>query len=345
MHRYLYLKPRYLYWKYCVLASCLVVSKLLERLVSRQLTDCVHAADLRLTFQSAYEPPHSMKTAVLHVLSEILTSTDHGNISALVLLDLSAALNKADHAILLQCLKLSFGIVRNAYSWFQSYLSGCSQCVCLGSVQSSTIQLVCSIPKGSVLGPILFLIYTANLMNLVEQHDLKSSPVCLGLASLRLLSVEWHGCTAGASVNVSTRCCPLDAIEYRLQLHADTTELLWCATARRQDQLTSEPLQAGTCSVYRGSSVRDLRIFIDGNLTMQTHVRTTVASYFAVICQLTGIGRSVPADIYKSLINSPLSVDLTIRESYTVRPAQLSVQHDAAGAQCCSQISFSYVSV
>ena len=90
----------------------------------------------------------------------------------------------------------------------------------------------------------------------------------------------------------------------RLQLNTDKTELLWCATARRQDQLPSAPLRTGTCSVYRASSVRDLGIFIDANLTMQTHVRKTVSACFAVMRQPTGIRRSVPVDAYKSLIIS-----------------------------------------
>ena len=288
---------------YRPISNLSIVSKLLERLVSRQLTDYLRIADLLPTFQSAYRPHHSTETAVLHVLSEILTSIDRGDISALVLLDLSAAFDTVDHGILLKRLKSSFGIVGSAYSWFQSYLSGRSQYVRLGSVRSSVIQLVCGIPQGSVLGPILFLLYTADLVNLVEKHGLK--------VHLYADDSQVYGfCPSNATDALQERLsmCLDDVARWmesnRLQLNTDKTELLWCATARRQDQLPSAPLRTGTCSVYRASSVRDLGIFIDANLTMQTHVRKTVSACFAVLRQLTGIRRSVPVDTYKSLIIS-----------------------------------------
>jgi Reverse transcriptase (RNA-dependent DNA polymerase) len=131
---------------YGPISKLFVVLKMIERFVSQQLTDYLRVTDLLSTFQSAYRLHHSKETAVLHVLSEIPTSIDYGNISAFVLRDLSAAFDKDDHVILLKSLKSSFRIVGSAYSWFQSYLSGWWQYVRLGSVQSSTLQLACSIP-------------------------------------------------------------------------------------------------------------------------------------------------------------------------------------------------------
>ena len=117
-----------------------VVSKLLQRLVSRQLTDHLHIADLLPTFQSAYRPHHSMEAVVLHALSEIMTSIDHSDILALVLLDLLAAFDIVDYVILLKGLKSSFGIVGSACCWFQSYFSCRSQYVRLGWVRSSILS-------------------------------------------------------------------------------------------------------------------------------------------------------------------------------------------------------------
>jgi Reverse transcriptase (RNA-dependent DNA polymerase) len=86
---------------YRPISNLTVVSKLLEPLVSRLLIGHLRIADLKPTFQSAYRPHHSTETAVLHVLSESLTSIDRGDILALVLLDLSAAFDTVDHVILL----------------------------------------------------------------------------------------------------------------------------------------------------------------------------------------------------------------------------------------------------
>jgi hypothetical protein len=86
-----------------------VVSKLLERLVARQLMDYLQSNNLP-SYQSAYRPFHSTQTAVLRVPSDILKATDSGNVAELILLDLYAELDTVDHDILLRRLNTSYGI-------------------------------------------------------------------------------------------------------------------------------------------------------------------------------------------------------------------------------------------
>ena len=84
-----------------------VLSKLLERLVVRQLLDYLTSMDLLPTLQSGFRAGHSTETAIVRVLSDIILAVDRGDVAALVLLDLSAAF---DHDILLQRLRVTFGI-------------------------------------------------------------------------------------------------------------------------------------------------------------------------------------------------------------------------------------------
>ena len=144
-----------------------VLSKLLERLVARQLMDYLSFADLLPSLQSGFRPGHSTETATLRVLSDILQAVDRGDSAALILLDLSAAFDTVDHEVLLKRLQMSFGVDNTAYKCFQSYLSGRHQHVRRGSTRSLTIQLVCGVPQGSVLGPILFVLYTVDLISLM----------------------------------------------------------------------------------------------------------------------------------------------------------------------------------
>jgi len=95
-----------------------------------------------------------------------------GDSAALILLDLFAAFDTINHSILLQRLQTSFGISENAHRWFQSYLSGRSRYVRRGPTRSSITYLVCGVPQGSVLGPILFVLYTADLIMLIESYGL-----------------------------------------------------------------------------------------------------------------------------------------------------------------------------
>jgi hypothetical protein len=79
-----------------------VLSELLERLVVRQLLAYLTSADLPPPFQSGFRSGHSAETAVLHVLSDMLSAVDRGDFAALLLLDLSAAFDTVDYDVLLQ---------------------------------------------------------------------------------------------------------------------------------------------------------------------------------------------------------------------------------------------------
>jgi len=149
-------------------------SKLLERLVVRQLLDYLTSADLLPTLQSGFRSGHSTETAILRVLSDIILAVDHGDVAGLVLLDLSAAFDTVDHDILLQRLRVTFGINDVAHRWIRSYLSGWTQHVRRGHKKSTLTRLVCGVPQGSVLGPILFVLYTVDLISLIESHGLSA---------------------------------------------------------------------------------------------------------------------------------------------------------------------------
>jgi len=149
------------------------VSKLLERIVFRQLYDYLSRTDLLLSLQSAYRSHHYTETAVLKVLTDILYAVDDGDLSNLALLDLSAAFDTVDHDIFLTRLRVSYGVGDAALDWLQSYLSHRVECVKRGSDWSTLATVWFGVPQGSVLGPLLFILYTAGLIDLIEGHGLR----------------------------------------------------------------------------------------------------------------------------------------------------------------------------
>jgi Reverse transcriptase (RNA-dependent DNA polymerase) len=139
-----------------------VLAKLLERLVAKQLLECLKLHSLLPRLQSAYRAAHSTETALLKVTSDILSA----------LPDLSAAFDTVDHNILLRRMRVSYGISGVAFKYFRSYLVGRKHHVQYGGRSSETTFVDYGVQHGSILGPILFIMYTADLIALIQQHFL-----------------------------------------------------------------------------------------------------------------------------------------------------------------------------
>ena len=129
-------------------------------------------ASLHDTFQSAYKKGHNTETAPSRIHNDILRAIDDGECVILVLLHLSAAFDTVDHDILITRLKHRFGITGKALGWIQSYLSERTQFVKIGAERSSSRNLFCGISQGSVLGPILYSMYTSPLTYIVSKHNM-----------------------------------------------------------------------------------------------------------------------------------------------------------------------------
>jgi len=158
-------------WSYIPISNLPALSKLLERIVFRQLYDYLSRADLQPSLQSAYRSHRSTETAVLKVLTDILYAVDDDDLSVLALLDLSAAFDTVDHDILLTHLRVSYGVGGAALDWIQSYLTHRVDCVRRGSDRSTLATVWFGVPQGLSLAP-TFILYIAGLIELLEDHSL-----------------------------------------------------------------------------------------------------------------------------------------------------------------------------
>jgi hypothetical protein len=147
------------------------ISKILEKVVAARIKDHLQSCDLLESLQSAYRQHHSTETALVKVFNDLALALDEKKVGILVLLDLSAAFDTIDQDILLKRCSNVFGITGSALSWIKSYMTGRTQSVNIKGVHSDPQVLKCGMPQGSVLGPLLFTMYTTPLGALLRACD------------------------------------------------------------------------------------------------------------------------------------------------------------------------------
>ncbi|PIK39278.1 hypothetical protein BSL78_23886 [Apostichopus japonicus] len=135
-----------------------VLSKILEKHVHIALTSFLKKFDLLEIAQSGFRSKHSCETALLHVMELWMEAIDKGQLTGAVLLDLRKAFDLVNHDILIKKLKL-YQFSSATIEWFKSYLMNRSQYVVMKGTASSCMNISNGVPQGSILGPLLFLIY------------------------------------------------------------------------------------------------------------------------------------------------------------------------------------------
>lgn len=144
-----------------------ILSKVLEKVMQEQLTNYFNTHDVFSLCQSGFRSFHSTTTALLKVSDDILTAEDKGENTVLILLDYSKAFDTLDHNILLLKLRY-FGLSENAIKLMKSYLTDRVQRVVIGEKSSEFLNNKKGVFQGSILGPSLFTVYTADFAKSIK---------------------------------------------------------------------------------------------------------------------------------------------------------------------------------
>ena len=279
------------------------------------------------SFQSAYKAHHSTETALLTITDDILLSLDRGDNVFLLLLDLSAAFDTVNHSLLLSRLENSFGITGTVLQCFHSYLTGRCQFVEINDTKSSVWDLTVGVPQGSVLGPILYLLYTSPLAEMMRSHGL----VDHFYADDTQLYISFKDCDVDVA-RLRIENCVADICHWmdvnELKLNHDKTEIMLIYSKYHTRPLFSY-FSIGKERLTTTANARSLGVVLDDNILFGVHVSDICRSSFNQLRNLSKIRKYLTRESSKIAVHAFITSKLVYYNSllYGCRKTQLKKLH------------------
>ena len=261
---------------YRPIANLAFLGKTIERIVSARLSLIIKEHNLSDTFQSAYRPKHSIETALLRVQNDLLSAMDDGQVTALILLDLSAAFDTVDHNILLSRLRDCIGLRGSALKWCQSYLSNRPEYVRVGNSSSTPVVHDYAVPQGSVLGPQWFTVYTYPISMIIQKHNLQYH-IYADDTQLYMSFKPIHGADQTIA---RIESCVSEIREWMsenfLKLNDEKTEFILIGSRQQLSKLNVPHITIGDSDITPAAKARNLGAIFDSTMCLNAHVSNIV---------------------------------------------------------------------
>ena len=296
------------YKNYRPISNLTFLSKVIEKSVHKQLEDYLKKHNLHAELQSGYKSHHSCETATLAIYNDLLCITDSKSKIILLLLDLSAAFDTVNHSLLLQKLKNFYGLSGNVLSWFKSYLSGRSFSVSIGKHRSNKCFLRIGVPQGSILGPILFILYTKELIAIAKKHGFYIHLY----ADDTQLYIEFNPLSQSIDfIEERIVDCLTEIKEWmtanKLKLNSDKTEVLIASSVNRFNSCLNDsisfPADADGQNINPMETVKSLGVKFDRDLSFEDHITSIVQACYIQLRNLQAVGSKLNYDLKKQLIH------------------------------------------
>ena len=282
------------------------ISKLIERVVAARLLSHMDLHNLHELMQSSYKSFHSCETALLKVKNDILQAIHGKKCVLLVLLDLSAAFDTVDHQKLLKILQEKLGLTGTALKWFISYLSERIQSVVIDGLESELWNILFGVPQGSVLGPILFIIYTSPLGKILRRHNIMFHLY----ADDTQLYLSFNIDEADDAFSKMEQCIQevRTWMAYNfLRLNDDKTEVLVIGSKSMLEKLPVKLLSVGNDNIKISKSARNIGAFFDSSLSMSNQVNHICKNAWHHLRYLGQIRQYLDTNSAKTLMHSYVS--------------------------------------
>ena len=277
------------------------LSKIIEFAVHEQSWSHLSSQKIIPEEQSAYRENHSTETTNCAIMNDMIEITRNGDCGILIMLDLSAAFDTVDHDYLLEDLK-TVGFEEDALRWYESYLRDREVTVIIEKSRSITKKLTKGVPQGSVLGPMLFSIYTRELAWILKRHDIK----------YKLYADDTQFYIPAKSVQDAER--KIESImkdikswmvKKKLKLNEEKTE---CMLFGRKNSLKKfdhvNRIKIGTTTIEIVKKVKDLGVYIDKELKLEDQINHTVRTCNYHLRNIAFIRKYLDKKALKTLVSN-----------------------------------------
>ena len=291
--------PRNLAENYRPISILPSISKLMERIMYDQLYEYLNENSLLSDHQFGFRKFHSTASALLDCTNSWYMNMDRKMFNLVVFLDLKKAFDTVNHDILVRKLEL-YGITGNALSMIKSFLTDRKQKCQLGDVITPESSVTCGIPQGSILGPLLFLLYINDL------------PDCLRQVSPRLFADDTNLTVAGETIEEVELAMNNDLLRIKewllankLSLNVAKTEFLLIGSHHKLNNLDSKPsVNIGHDSIKQVQHSTVLGVEIDEYLSWKKHIENVVKKVTSGIGAMRRIRDFVDRETLSSIYNA-----------------------------------------
>ena len=284
------------------------ISKIFEKIMYTRLWNFLSESEILFERQFGFGKNHSTNPGIISIVEEICINLDNKLFTCGVFLDLEKAFDTVNHKILIK--KLDYYGIRGEYNnWLDSYLTNRKQFVTLGDSTSSQENITCGVPQGSVLGPLLFLIYINDMNTAVENSIIHhfaddTNLLCSGkkLKKLRkTMNKELSSLFEWLCAN-------------RLSLNVDKTEFI---VFRPHKYLKEKfTLKLHQSIIKESNKIKYLGVYLDKNLSWNFHITELCKKLSCAVGMLYKMknmcSTSTLRSIYVSIFHSHLSYAIPI---------------------------------
>jgi len=280
-----------------------IISKLIEKHVHDSLMNFLESHSLICMNQSGFRPNHSCESALINIVEKWLKALNEGELVGVMLVDFRKAFDLVDHNILLNKLK-AYQLCNSTINWFKSYLTDRKQMVQVANQLSDYRSVTCGVPQGSILGPLLFLLFINDLPLCTDNviTDMYADDTTLYDINKSQQVIERNLSEALNRLSIWCR-------KNGMVINFDKTKSMLITTRQKRDQLEVKSLNVKIDSDKTLKTVscdKILGVQIDENLTWAEHIKSVTLKMSRNIWLLSQIRRYLSIDhriiFYKSYI-------------------------------------------